>query len=72
MNRSGIFSHYRIYLPGVLVCFFNLFAYAQDWPALGRYRDDDEHLKKSRTEITAVFMGNSITDFWISESPVVP
>ena len=45
-------------------------SYAQDWPNLGRYRDDNTKLglpKQGETRV--VFMGNSITDFWISNCP---
>jgi lysophospholipase L1-like esterase len=48
---------------------FNLSVNAQDWPNLGRYHEDNEQLKMGGTKISAIFMGNSITDFWIGESP---
>ena len=54
----------------VLICLqFTLcsFCPAQDWPNLGRYRDANEGLKDKK--INAVFMGNSITDSWINQSP---
>jgi lysophospholipase L1-like esterase len=47
----------------------SLSANAQDWPNLGRYHEDNEHLKIGGTKTNAVFMGNSITDFWIEASP---
>src|ERR671936_2613244 len=37
----------------------------RDWPALGRYRDDNRTLAKpSGNEARVVFMGDSITDSW--------
>ncbi len=38
----------------------------QDWPALGRYADDNAKLT---TPVSVVFMGDSITDAWIKRSP---
>jgi lysophospholipase L1-like esterase len=65
---------YKSWLVRFLVFFFfflslNLSAKAQDWPNLGRYHEENEHLKIGGTKISAVFFGNSITDFWIGESP---
>jgi lysophospholipase L1-like esterase len=37
-----------------------------DWPALGRYADDNAKLT---SPATVVFMGDSITDAWIKRSP---
>lgn len=34
----------------------------EDWPALGRYRDEDEKIRPGA--YTVVFMGDSITDGW--------
>lgn len=46
------------------------FCEAQDWPGLGRYRDSNEVLKAAPVPANrVVFMGNSITDFWIKASP---
>jgi lysophospholipase L1-like esterase len=46
------------------------FCEAQDWPAFGRYRDSNEVLKAAPgPRDRVVFMGNSITDFWIKASP---
>lgn len=46
------------------------FCEAQDWPGFGRYRDSNEVLKAAPdTRNRVVFMGNSITDFWIKASP---
>jgi lysophospholipase L1-like esterase len=47
-----------------------LFAGAQDWPNLNHYRAGNEKLKKdSIGHIKVVYMGDSITDFWIGASP---
>jgi lysophospholipase L1-like esterase len=54
----------------VFICFqLAIFSFcsAQDWANLGRYRDVNDTLKGKK--IRAVFMGNSITDSWIRESP---
>jgi lysophospholipase L1-like esterase len=46
------------------------FCEAQDWPGFGRYHDSNEVLKAApRSGDRVVFMGNSITDFWIKASP---
>jgi lysophospholipase L1-like esterase len=46
------------------------FCEAQDWPGLSRYRDSNEALKAAPdARDRVVFMGNSITDFWINASP---
>lgn len=51
------------------VLFFG-FICAQDWPNLARYREANEKLKSDPgKKIRVVFMGNSITDFWIRQSP---
>jgi lysophospholipase L1-like esterase len=43
---------------------------AQDWPNLARYKSDNEKLgAPAKDEKRVVFMGNSITDFWITNSP---
>ena len=59
-------------LPGVwLICLLLLSSslHAQDWANLGRYRADDEQLEStSSTAKRVVFMGDSITDFWIKRS----
>jgi lysophospholipase L1-like esterase len=39
----------------------------QDWPALGRYADDNAKIASAETRV--VFMGDSITDAWIKRSP---
>lgn len=42
---------------------------SQDWPNLKRYREANEAVKKQDQEITAVFMGNSITQGWYDQHP---
>lgn len=45
-------------------------SFAQDWPNLTRYRDANEKLQaEPNTGDRVVYMGDSITDFWISRSP---
>ncbi|MEO8018589.1 MAG: SGNH/GDSL hydrolase family protein [Pseudomonadota bacterium] len=38
-----------------------------DWPWLARYRDDNARLLASGTRVQAVFMGDSITEGWVSK-----
>src|ERR1700722_18327156 len=46
------------------------YSFAQDWPNLRRYREVNEKLKMEQNSgDRVVFMGNSITDFWIEDSP---
>ena len=53
----------------LFLCTFN-FSYAQDWPNLNRYKNDNLKLGlPQKGENRVVFMGNSITDFWISNFP---
>lgn len=47
---------------------FSTAASAQDWPNFGRYRADNEKIKQNKTKVAAIFMGDSITDFWINSS----
>ena len=43
---------------------------AQDWASLNRYKDDNAKLGlPQHGENRVVFMGNSITDFWINNFP---
>lgn len=43
---------------------------AQDWPNLSRFREKNEELgAPSKDEKRVVFMGNSITEFWIKWRP---
>lgn len=45
-------------------------SYAQDWANLNRYKDDNAKLGLPKHgENRVVFMGNSITDFWINNFP---
>jgi lysophospholipase L1-like esterase len=69
LNMRRKFWSIWIFVLVLSLLSFNLSANAQDWPNLGRYHEDNEHLKTGGTKIDAVFLGNSITDFWIGESP---
>lgn len=40
-----------------------------DWPNLARYRDQNRELKASGRRIDAVFLGDSITEGWLSKAP---
>lgn len=43
---------------------------AQDWPNFNRYRSDNAKMELPKPgENRVVFMGNSITDFWINNCP---
>jgi len=47
-----------------------LMAEAQDWANLNRFREDNEKLGPARTcEDRVVFMGNSITEGWLTQVP---
>jgi len=60
---------FKIALVALLALGFQ-FANAQDWPNLGRYQADNEKLKQDpAAKTTVVYMGDSITDFWIGASP---
>lgn len=55
----------------LLLLFISLFTTviveAQDWPNLKRYQAANEQLKDST--VSVVYMGDSITDFWLKFSP---
>jgi lysophospholipase L1-like esterase len=56
-----------LFLSGLLL---SVSLSAQDWPNLKRYQEQNETLKeKPVPKGRVVFMGNSITDFWIGQSP---
>jgi lysophospholipase L1-like esterase len=40
-----------------------------DWPYLARYRDQNLELQASGARIDAVFLGDSITEGWLSKAP---
>src|ERR1700761_2594771 len=40
-------------------------AHSQDWADLNRYGSDNEKIKKGNQPVSVVYMGDSITDFWI-------
>jgi lysophospholipase L1-like esterase len=49
----------------VLLMLTTSFAFAQDWPNLGRYRTDNQTVGAPKPgEARVVFMGDSITDAW--------
>jgi lysophospholipase L1-like esterase len=64
----------KIISPIVCFIFFQLvcgqIVQAQDWPELNRYHEANEKLKQdSANKVTAVYIGDSITDYWIGASP---
>lgn len=58
---------------GLALCLFfacSQLTHAQDWPNFARYRSANEQLKAAPVPADrVVFMGNSITDGWINNSP---
>jgi lysophospholipase L1-like esterase len=40
-----------------------------DWPYLARYREQNRELTASGTRVDAVFLGDSITEGWLSRAP---
>jgi GDSL-like Lipase/Acylhydrolase family len=40
-----------------------------DWPFLGRYADENAGLRASGMPVDAVFLGDSITEGWLSKAP---
>ncbi len=44
-------------------------AIAQDWPNLNRYAQENEKLQSVSNENRVVFMGNSITEGWLTHDP---
>ena len=55
----------------IFLSFFILeLSHAQDWANLNRYKDDNSKIGLPKDgENRVVFMGNSITDFWIKNCP---
>ena len=50
-----------------LLMIFAIGARAQDWPNIGHYDNANQKLQPAVTgKITAVYMGDSITDFWVN------
>ena len=50
--------------------FSSLSVYAQDWPNLKKYEKANTEIDSNNPDgITAVFMGNSITEGWASQDP---
>jgi lysophospholipase L1-like esterase len=40
-----------------------------DWAQLNRYRADNEALRANKTRVDVVFMGDSITEGWVTKTP---
>ena len=60
----------KLVLAFLLCTFIGELSQAQDWANLGRYRDDNVKIGLPKPgENRVVFMGNSITDFWIKNFP---
>ncbi|WP_295795391.1 SGNH/GDSL hydrolase family protein [Mucilaginibacter sp.] len=58
MNKTLFFA---------LLMTFAIGARAQDWPNIGHYDDANHKLQPAVAgKITAVYMGDSITDFWVN------
>src|SRR5580692_9512327 len=65
--KKSLFIRSVAFFPFILVFVFKV--EAQDWPGLGRYREANQKLKvKGGKRNKAVFMGDSITDFWLGDS----
>ncbi|CCB68612.1 Protein of unknown function precursor [Flavobacterium branchiophilum FL-15] len=43
--------------------------YAQDWANLSKYQSDNIRIIQEAKPIKAVFMGDSITEFWLAQQP---
>lgn len=57
-------------LKMLFIFFFFKSAYAQDWPNLKRYQEENAALEiLNPNEHRIVFMGNSITEGWLRERP---
>ncbi len=64
MNRKE-----RLLLLVMMMC-WTMIAQAQDWANLNRVREENEKLGPARTcDDRVVFMGNSITEGWITQMP---
>jgi lysophospholipase L1-like esterase len=64
MKKKSLF--FLLLCPFIFLCRIQ----AQDWPGLTRYRHANDSLKTLSTpDNRVVFMGNSITDSWIDNSP---
>jgi lysophospholipase L1-like esterase len=53
----------------ILLSFLNLAVFSQDWANLTRYQAANQTLEDSAIVVKAVYMGDSITDYWIDASP---
>ncbi len=57
-------------IKALFVFFFMKSSYAQDWPNLKRYQEENAALEiSSSDQHRIVFMGNSITEGWLRERP---
>jgi lysophospholipase L1-like esterase len=64
---NNLKSAFGIFLFAVLTI---QLSFAQDWPNLGRFKNDNANLSVTSTgESRVVFMGNSITEGWIRIHP---
>jgi len=67
MNNKKLKSGLVIFL---LLSFISLEATAQDWPNIKRYAESNKKLlEDDNMKIDVVFIGNSITQGWVSNSP---
>ena len=59
-----------LFIAQIALWHFSQAQKTQDWPDFARYRDSNDTLKAGpNTGDRVVFMGNSITDAWINQSP---
>lgn len=62
----------KLFFYCILLILFSIhFSYGQDWPNLNRYKDENSKLSilNSKENNRIVFMGNSITEGWLSKRP---
>ncbi|MGO4773134.1 GDSL-type esterase/lipase family protein [Flavobacterium sp. W22_SRS_FK3] len=64
--KIKLFFYYHL-----LILFFINSLYAQDWPNLNRYKGENSKISILNTKVhdCLVFMGNSITERWLSKRP---
>jgi lysophospholipase L1-like esterase len=55
----------KLYIGVVMMLVIVTKVNAQDWPNLNRYQQANNEIKQTHQTVQAVFMGDSITDFWI-------
>ncbi|GAB3931747.1 SGNH/GDSL hydrolase family protein [Mucilaginibacter myungsuensis] len=57
----------KYYIAVIFSLLLGKFATAQDWPGIGRYEKQNAALSEPvKDETRVVYMGDSITDFWIN------